>query len=169
MAKKKETPPDLDLDAAGKAGGGKKMIILYVVIGILVLAVAGLGTLFVMRQGGEGGGEAAVHKSEEAYYIPLDSLTVNFNAKGPARFLQVDMQAMAHSEEVGHLLEMHKPAIRNDLLLLLASQSFDVVSTPEGKEALRQQAVETINRVLSEQAKSPERIETVYFTSFVMQ
>jgi flagellar FliL protein len=67
------------------------------------------------------------------------------------------------------LLKANDPVVRNDLLLLFANQKYTVVSTREGKEALRSEALADVRKVLSTAGGHPERLEAVYFTSFVMQ
>ena len=44
-----------------------------------------------------------------------------------------------------------------------------MLATREGKEALRTQALTAVRQVISGAAGHPERLEAVYFTSFVMQ
>jgi flagellar FliL protein len=43
------------------------------------------------------------------------------------------------------------------------------VATREGKERLRAEALKTVQRVVGSGGGKPERVEAVYFTSFVMQ
>lgn len=168
MAEKDEA---LDLDA--KEGSSNKKIIIFAVVGALLLVGITAGVMWFLL-GGEKtpeGEEAAVQEEvkKTAHYLPLKTMVVNFGSGGPARFLQVDLQVMAHSEEALTLVEENMPAIRNEILLLLGNQSYEQVNTREGKEALRQQIVERINTFLSQQLGEEQTIETVYFTSFVMQ
>ena len=60
------------------------------------------------------------------------------------------------------------PAIRNALVMLLSGQSFETLQTPEGKEALREQALVKIQEVLQQEIGKPG-IEQVLFVNFVMQ
>ena len=60
------------------------------------------------------------------------------------------------------------PAIRNNLVLLFSSQSYERVSTLEGKEALREEALGVVQEVLEQETGDPG-VEAVYFTSLVMQ
>lgn len=114
---------------------------------------------------GDGGGE----EEQAAVYIPIDpAFVVNFASQGKARFLQVTVEVMTRDPGVTDSVKLHMPVIRNNLMLLLSSQSYDSVSTLEGKEALREQALEVIQQILEEETGDPG-IEAVYFTSFVMQ
>lgn len=119
------------------------------------------------EEGGEEGGEE--EEQQVAVYLPIDpAFVVNFASQGKARFLQVTVEVMTRSPEVPDSVKLHMPVIRNNLMLLLSSQSYDSVSTLEGKEALREEALEVIQLILEEETGDPG-IEAVYFTSFVMQ
>jgi len=75
---------------------------------------------------------------------------------------------MSRHKEVEEQVKNHMPVIRNNLVLLFSSQTYDSVSTLEGKEALREEALTVIQKILEEETGDPG-IEAVYFTSFVMQ
>ena len=60
------------------------------------------------------------------------------------------------------------PVIRNNLIMLLSSQKQAEVSTRDGKEKLRADALAEIQKVLKEQT-GETGAEAVYFTIFVMQ
>ncbi len=169
----KDKGEDLDLDA--KKPGNKKLLILYIIIGLLVVGMGTVTALLLMGGEGQPSPEAAV-AFKEPNYLPLEKLTVNFSARGPARFLQVDIQAMSTDKAALKAIETHMPIIRNDILLLLGTQSFEEISTRAGKEKLRTDVQDTINRILAERTPpgkdgqvSPPVIEAVYFTNFVMQ
>ena len=156
---------DLDLDVKPKSGS-KKLIIIIVAVVLLVIAAA---TVLVLMGGGE--------KDEAAsstvvvttpYYMPLENMIVNFSQRGPARFLQVEMQLMAHDVKLFRVVEQHMPVIRNDLLVLLGTTSYEEASSREGKEKLNREILDAINRILREQS-GQDGIQAVYFTSFVMQ
>ena len=60
------------------------------------------------------------------------------------------------------------PVVRNELLLLLGGKQYHEINNREGKRRLSQEAIAEIQRVLKE-AGSPNSVEALYFTSFVMQ
>ncbi|MCK9531584.1 MAG: flagellar basal body-associated FliL family protein [Gammaproteobacteria bacterium] len=157
---------EIDLDAK-KSAQGKRPLLLYLTIGVLALGLGGTITLLIVRSGEQAAAMNAV-QVKPALYLPLRPLVVNFSEKGPARFLQVELQVMARDQAVLSAVETHMPAIRNDILFLLGSQTYDTVSTREGKEALRLQILQAIQRIL-EQNQFVTGVENVYFTSFVMQ
>ncbi|HUL45766.1 MAG TPA: flagellar basal body-associated FliL family protein [Steroidobacteraceae bacterium] len=103
-------------------------------------------------------------------FLGLDPpFVVNFDAEQAVRFLQVAVQLETRDPATIELLKTNDPVVRNDLLLLFANQKYAQLSTREGKEALRTQALEAVRKVLATAGGHPERLEAVYFTSFVMQ
>ncbi|HEC18557.1 MAG TPA: flagellar basal body protein FliL [Gammaproteobacteria bacterium] len=170
-------------------------ILLFGVLPLLTVVVLVMGTLFfagVLPGGGDHGGDHAEESADAgdegdggdeegdaeeegggeampAIYIPIDpAFVVNFASQGKARFLQVTVEVMTRDPEMPDKIKLHMPVIRNNLMLLFSSQSYDGVSTLEGKEALREEALEVVQQILEEETGDPG-VEAVYFTSFVMQ
>ncbi|HHI94980.1 MAG TPA: hypothetical protein ENK04_16010 [Gammaproteobacteria bacterium] len=118
---------------------------------------------------GDGGDEEGGGETLPAIYLPIDpAFVVNFASQGKARFLQVTVEVMTRDPLMPDQIKLHMPVIRNNLMLLFSSQSYDGVSTLEGKETLREEALEVVQQILEEETGDPG-IEAVYFTSFVMQ
>ena len=167
MAEKDE---DLDLDA--KPASNKKMIIIMAVVGLLLIA-ASVGVTVMML-----GGDKEEAASEEAaaeepvvaqtLYLALDKMTITFSQTGSAKFLQLEMQLMAHDQAVLDAVSEHMPVVKNDLLVLLSGQSADPLRTLEGKEALRGEILTAVQKIVKENADL-DGPQAVYFTSFVMQ
>lgn len=102
-------------------------------------------------------------------YLPLDPpFVVNLENSPQARFLQVSMEVMAKGPEAIDDVKKHMPAIRNSLLLLLSSQSYESLSTVAGKEKIRGSALTDIQKILQDRTGKPG-VEAVYLTAFVMQ
>ena len=93
-------------------------------------------------------GKAAEPKLPAIYVEFEPPFVVNFDAKGVMRFLQVNIQVMTRDHETSEMIKLHDPKIRNNMLLLLGSQTYDTISTMEGKEGLSKQALETIAKVV---------------------
>lgn len=161
-------------------------ILLFGVLPLMTAIVLVVGGLFIagVLPGGGAGEHAAVEESADAndgeedghaaedmpaVYIPIDpAFVVNFASQGRARFLQISVEVMTRDPGVPALVELHLPVIRNNLMLLFSSQTYDSVSTLEGKETLREEALAVIQEILESETGDPG-VEAVYFTSFVMQ
>ena len=164
---------ELELDVAAKPKSGRLIWVLGG-LGLLLVGVAIALTLYLTGVIGKAntdtpktqGGTPVVVKP--ALYLPLDPAFVNFEDQSNARFLQVEIQVMARDQATLDAVQRSAPVIRNNILLLLSSQKYDVVSTREGKEKLRGEILAAINKALHD-GGSKDKVEAVYFTSFVMQ
>jgi len=107
-------------------------------------------------------------KKEPVYFAFDPPFVVNFVENNQIRYLQITLEVMTRNEEVVDDLKKHMPVIRNNLVLIFSDQTYDTISTSEGKQKLRDEALAEIQQVLkSETGKTG--VEAVYFTSFVMQ
>ena len=185
---------ELELDPNARESKGKGKLIIIIVLAVLIAAGAGIGALFFMGvlDGGNGGevsdkeqkSDATERKVVPAFYYDLaPPFIVNFEDQTHAAYLQVEMQAMMHDERVKAQLTKHMPVIRNNILLLMGSQRFDVVKTRQGKEALQAAVLKTVQKIVGPALKEAieketekkmkvadvPNVEQIFFTSFIMQ
>jgi flagellar FliL protein len=114
--------------------------------------------------------EPAPAAKTPAIYSKFDPpFVVNFQNKGMMRFLQVSIEVMTRNPATAELIKEHDPKLRNDLLMLLGGQTFETLSSREGKEQLRTQALKAVADVIAAEGGKAESVEQLYFTSFVMQ
>lgn len=143
---------------------------LPLIVGVVALAAAAGGGWYFMSKGESAPEEAAVVPAAPAIYVSFDPpFVVNFESGGLVRFLQVAIQVMTRNPHTAEALKLHDPVIRNDLLLLLGNQKYETVSTREGKEQLQHQALEAIRHIVKANGGEAESVDSVLFTSFVMQ
>lgn len=154
----------------------KKGPLLMIVIALIFAVATGGGVYFAMAktQHAQGAG-ADKEKAEEApklpaQYVKLDPpFVVNFEAKGLMRFLQVSIEIMTRDSVTLETIRRNDPMIRNDLILLFGNQKYETISSREGKDQLRAEALKVVAKVVADEGGSPEKVEQLYFTSFVMQ
>ena len=165
-----------DLELSPASGGGSKLKLILLIVGVFLVAVGGtVGGLFAMgllppERAAESGEEVAEPEvREDAVYVALDpAFTVNFGAETEVRYLQLTLQAMTRDPAVEAEIKRHMPVIRNDLMLLFASQDAARLRTREGKVELQAETLAGIQAILERETGSPG-VDAVYFTSFVMQ
>jgi flagellar FliL protein len=173
-----DAPPAVPADAAPAApkSGSKLLIIILAVV--LAAAGAGGGVYFFTRPAADhaeaknekGKKETKKEPKAPAVYVAFDPpFVVNFEAKGMMRFLQVSIEVMTRDPVMADMIKQHEPVLRNDLLLLLGNQTYETISTREGKEQLRKLALDAVAKVVSEEGGDAKKVEQLYFTSFVMQ
>ncbi|MDO3385053.1 flagellar basal body-associated FliL family protein [Gilvimarinus sp. SDUM040013] len=160
------------------SGGKKKWIIIALVVLLLVGASVG-GTLFLLGFFDDpevsAEGEAVEEVVEEepeiqpAIYYPMKpEFTTNYEVRGRQRYMQLHVTLMLRDNTVVTDLELHMPALRNAVVMLLRNQDYEELQTAEGKELLRQQALLKIQDVLEDEIGQPG-IEQVLFTNLVLQ
>jgi flagellar FliL protein len=102
------------------------------------------------------------------YFAFEPPLIVNFEDTQAVRFLQVQIEVLTRDPKVVDALKLHSPVIRNNLLMLMNGRDYRPLMTREGKEALRQECLTEVQRVLKKETGQPG-IEDLFFTSFVVQ
>jgi len=138
---------------------------LYLVIGILVLVLAGGGAAYVLlagKKGGEHEGKKEEKKETKTVLVGLDSFVVNLSEQG--RFLKVTMQFEVADVLNQPLVADKTPQIRDAIITLVSSKSVESVSSPEGKFQLKDEILLRAN-----QAVGKDVFKNLYFTEFVMQ
>jgi len=178
MADGDEAADGADSEGAGK----KKSPMMMIIIAVVVLAAGGGGAFFMMGDKG-GDAEAAVADGNtaagegeegtgvaEAHYFSLEPpFIVNFTGKSRARFLQVSIEGLTRDANIKEELTKHFPQIRNNLILLMSAKTHEELSTAQGKETLRKEALKEVQKVLEAETGKEEGVEDIYFTSFVIQ
>ncbi len=162
-------------EAPAVATPRKKGKLMLIVLLVVVLGGGGVGGWLALKPKADGTGET-VKKSEKArppapaiYYKYDPAFVVNFGGEGSARYLQVTVEAMTRDVPVSEIIKNNEPAVRNDLVLLFSNQDTATLLSPEGKEKLRQAALDVIRKVVAGEGGDPKLVESVYFTSFVIQ
>lgn len=168
-------------DDSSQAGGGKKPIVL-VLLGLLLVGLSVGGTLLatqllggesaevdVAGEAGAEAGEAPPEPVKPAIYYPLKPpIMVSFEARGRQRLLQAEVTLLTRDNDVIAAVEMHMPMLRNALVLLMGGQTYEEIQTAEGKELLRVQCLQELQRLLEKEIGKPG-IEQVLFTSLILQ
>ena len=135
-------------------------------------AILGLGMSGGLMAAAPAPGEEASAETLEAkptfYHEFKPEVVVNFPGDASPRYMQLAITAVTQDEAAVAALELHAPAIRNDLLMRFSGMESGPLAAREGKEAMRKQALETIRGIMK-QRYGEEAVEDVYFTRFVMQ
>jgi len=164
---------DLNLAAAAaaeKPKGGALKLVTIIAVAVLVMGGIGAGVLyFVMGSDTPVSDQAAGEPKRPLIYRALEpELLGNIDGPGRIRFVQVGVVMALRDPKVIESVDRHSPVIRNDLIMLLSDKTFEQLNTAEGKEATRLEMLETIRNVLERNTGDPG-VESIYFTSFVMQ
>lgn len=147
---------------AAPSRGKKKLIVIIAAVVLLLAAGGGGAAWYLMKkkaaeaaaaaaaeaeEGGEGEDAAAKADAAEAKvpkadlkhaptFVPLDPFTVNLADRDAERYAQVGMTLELIDAKAGDLLKAYMPAIRNNILLVLASKTAGELMEHEGKVRL---------------------------------
>ncbi|MDR7268834.1 flagellar FliL protein [Pelomonas saccharophila] len=135
--------------AAPKGGGSKKLIIIIAAVLVLVLVGGGAAVMLLKKkppaEDGEDGAEAtetaakpkAHAKSDHPpTFVPLDPFTVNLADKDVDRFAQIGVTLQVEDPKFADQIKAYMPAIRSNVLMVLAHKTAAELLTKEGKEKL---------------------------------
>jgi flagellar FliL protein len=146
--------------------GGAGLLLLVVLVGGLVSLLfsssSSRDSTFMekvkgMVLGGKGSprtASVAVHK--------MEPFLVNLADPGQPRYLKVTLHVETYQK--GEEFEKRLPQSRDSVLTILSSKNSKDLMTSEGKNALREEIKEKLNRLLVE-----TKVRNIYFTEFIIQ
>lgn len=158
----------------GKKGGMLKWIIIGVVL--ILLGVGGYFgyTMFFAAPAedaatqqaadGEGGGDKPPLESLEGQLVPLPVFLVNLADPLGRRYLKLGLEVEVRDPEAQADLTKYQAKIKDRLLLLLSSKTYDGLSTMQAKVELKQEIADRLNQILGDGA-----VLRVYITEMVIQ
>lgn len=167
-----------ETSAAPGGGSGQKPILLIALAVINMLVVVGVG--FMLYQGRKKeaaqpkiedviqGEAAAQHKetTEEkevvGKVVPLETFIVNLAGSKGRKVAKVNMELEVQGEHILDEIEKRKAQIRDIIIIILSSKTYEDVSSREGKDGLRNEVKDTINSFLVQ-----GKITNVFFTEFI--
>jgi flagellar FliL protein len=94
----------------------------------------------------------------------LDSFIVNIGDRDRDRYLKLKAELELSKAAVAEEIAQRLPQIRDLIISLLGSKSFDEVRSIEGKDLLREEVLHRINALLV-----TGKARSVFFTEFVVQ
>jgi flagellar FliL protein len=181
MAEEKEKEEEQE---GGKKGGNKLVIIIVAVVLVVLIIV---GVVVMMLLGGDeeaapkGGaapvtqeapakkGAGAKRTSDKVYTSvgPMHELkrfTVNLLTDSGRKYLRTTITLELDSPDLVGELGQKDNALRDVIIGILTSKTFEEISTTKGKDRLKDEIVETLNQSLVD-----GQIKNVFFTEFVIQ
>ena len=165
-----ETPPP--------AKGKKKLIIIIAAVAVVLLSGGG-GAFFVMKKKAaaeaaeaeaEGGEASTSHKAPAAaakkdpkalpVFVPLEPFTVNLADRNADRYAQVGVTLEVEDNLTADQIKNYMPAIRNNILMLLADRTAAELMGRDGKaklaERMRKETSRALGVEIAEEAEDEE-------------
>ncbi|MFQ5691765.1 MAG: flagellar basal body-associated protein FliL [Nitrospinota bacterium] len=162
-------------EAAGKKDSGEKKKgkgMKLIIIGVLGIALLGGGGYFAMGMLSSDEGDAAAAKTAKEEKEPLGpapvyrmkSFIVNLAGGKGRRYLKVTMGLELSDETVQQEIKDRLPQMRDEIITILSSKTYEDIRDAVGKLRLRREIVTRVNRVLPH-----GKAQRVFFSEFVIQ
>ena len=111
--------------------------------------------------------DAATPPTQTAYVSLTPALVGNYGAGTKLKYYKADIALRVHPDHV-RTVEYHEPLIRDQLIQLFAQQSDADMNDFDGKEAMRQAALQQVQAVLK-QEEGQALVEDLLFNNLVVQ
>ena len=161
-----------------KSGGGNNLILIIIVVLLVLLLVVGGVVAYLMLSGDDEESpdtvqQEKVEKKKSRKKIddltvgpmyPLDKFTVNLLSQNGSRYLVAKIDLEQENEEMTPELDAKVSLIRDIIISILSSKTVEEISTPKGKEKLKEEIINQINKYLED-----GEVKRIYFTNFVIQ
>lgn len=165
-------------DSSGGGGNNAAKPTLFIILAIInMLIVGGVGVMMYMGKKaeeakpgidnviqGEQQAQAEEAGEEEEFIgklVPLETFLVNLAGTRGGKLMKINMSLEVGNDEVQAEIEKRKPQIRDIILILLSSKTYEQVSNREGKDFLRDEIRNTVNSFLTK-----GQVKRVLFTEF---
>lgn len=111
-------------------------------------------------------GEAAA----TSQYIDIKpALVTNYGGPGPIHFIKAEIALRVSKEPEAQVqVAHHMPRIRHELVMLFTRQTEDNVTTMQGKEQLRADALAAVQKIFKDENSKP-MVEDLLFNNFIIQ
>jgi len=106
---------------------------------------------------------------EETRYVDLTpAFVTNYGGPGRLKYIKAEVSLRVESLEAYREVMYHNHSLRHAMVMLLSRQNDESVTSTEGKENLRQQALSELQAVMQAEEGQPY-IEDLFFSSFYVQ
>jgi len=190
-------------DAGAPPAKGKKKLILIVAAAVVLLVVAALAAVLLLRQKAPADEDVEdTHAAAEAHaaphldpkhppaYVPLEPFTVNLADKEADRYAQVALTLELVDPASADAIKAFMPAVRNNILMVLAHKTSAELLQRDGKEQLAQEVRRETARALGVEIDDEDAdaeddghskkkrkkkaapvlpVSAVYFSTFIVQ
>ncbi|WP_229591338.1 flagellar basal body-associated FliL family protein [Pseudodesulfovibrio sediminis] len=162
---------DLTQEEGKKKGGMLKWIIILVVL--IALGVGGYFgyTMFIAAPSEDDAatsemtdGDQEPLENLEGTLVPLPTFLVNLADPLGRRYLKLGIEVEVRDEEASAALTAKEAKIKDALLLLLSSKTYDGLSSTKAKIELKQEIADRLNQVIGKGG-----VLRVYITEMVIQ
>ncbi len=100
-------------------------------------------------------------------YVELSPSFVTNYLSAKIRHLKADVTLKVEGSATADAVMRHQPYIRNNLVMLFSRQSEEALQSPEGRQHLKEEALQEVINALQAESE-PADVKEVLFTSFIV-
>lgn len=144
--------------------------LIKILILVVILATLGGGGFFAygkfFKKAPAEGDEShtAAATPEKQVICDWETMLVNLADPGGKRYLKLGMKIELNNERVMEELKNRSFQIKDAMLMVLSSKEFDDIATPSGKQALKQELMARMNKLVKQ-----GQVKDIFFTDFIVQ
>jgi flagellar FliL protein len=187
------------VEGAVPVKAGKKKLIIILVAVLVLLAAAGGGVVYWLKakahaaqeaEDAEDDGTEVAHAAAAApkrdpkavpVFVPLENFTVNLADREADRYAQIGISLELSDAKAGEKIKLFMPAIRNNILMVLAHKRSSDLLERAGKEKLAEEVLRETERALGlepavpgaakkgDHDDEPRPVRAVHFSNFIIQ
>jgi len=178
MAEEEKKEENTEEEEKPEKSGGNNLILIIIVVLLVLLLIVGGVVAYLMLSGDDEENPEAVkqekvekkksHKKVDDLTVgpmyPLDKFTVNLLSQNGSRYLVAKIDLEQENPEMTPELDSKVSLIRDIIISILSSKTVEEISTPKGKEKLKEEINNQINKYLED-----GEVKRIYFTNFIIQ
>jgi len=178
MAEEEKKEENTEEEEKPEKSGGNNLILIIIVVLLVLLLIVGGVVAYLMLSGDDEENPEAVkqekvekkksHKKVDDLTVgpmyPLDKFTVNLLSQNGSRYLVAKIDLEQENPEMTPELDSKVSLIRDIIISILSSKTVEEISTPKGKEKLKEEIIDQINKYLED-----GEVKRIYFTNFIIQ
>ena len=115
-----------------------------------------------------GATEEVTTPATSAYVSLGDPLVLNLSGTGRLTFLQISADVLISDSDAQETIEIHVPAIRHSLIMLLSEQKASDIKSPHKREEIRQQATARVRSLIADLSGN-DNVGAILFSSILVQ
>lgn len=158
-------PAEPEAQNEGNGSKPRSKLFFFIILGLGILLVGGGGffayTKFTAPQPEEEPEETGRTLGE---MYGLEPFVVNLADPKGKRYLKIQIEIELTSPEAVERAMKATPRLRDMVIMMITSLTFEDVMTPEGKILIRDELLQRFNQIMR-----PDRVLNIYFTEFVIQ
>jgi flagellar FliL protein len=141
----------------------KKKLLLFLVIGLVIVVLAGsVIAVFSTFKGGKG--KEKERSPKETVIYSMEPIVVNLFDPTGKRYIQIRLALELKDKKMEEKIKINEPKIKDVIISTLSTKTPEDVLQPEAKDLIKTELLQKINSALGEEA-----ISNIYITQYIVE